>query len=163
MDLNSFDIRYSELEDLDYLEKWFVDPSACLDFPFTFDMRESALRNWIGFSKFKASLTGILSGTPCAVGTLFLMPYKKVAHHCGVYLIVAPESRRNGIGEAMVRNLCHLARERFRLEAIHVELYEPSLCLPLLQKLDFQLIVRQERFVHVDGNFRARLLMEKQL
>ena len=77
-----FDIRYSENEDLAGLERLFEEPSACDDFPFGFDERKDALKNWIGFSKYKASLTGTIKGEPVAIGTLFLMPYKKVAHHC---------------------------------------------------------------------------------
>ena len=69
-----FDIRYTELGDLSSLSEWFSLPNACDDFPFGPEEKEEALKNWIGFSKFKASLTGTISNVPCAVGTLFLMP-----------------------------------------------------------------------------------------
>src|SRR3990167_1597264 len=100
-----YDIRFSELDDLAALTQWFSQPNACDDFPFDSEEKEDALKNWIGFSKFKASLTGTIEGTPCSIGTLFLMPYKKVAHHCSFYLIVDPLHRRRGIGTSMIRNL----------------------------------------------------------
>lgn len=156
-DLSGFDIRFSELNDLPFLQNWLSTPESCDPFPFGFDEREDALKNWIGFSKFKASLTGTLDGVPCAIGTLFLMPYKKVAHHCSFYLVVDPAHRRKGIGSAMVRNLLHLAKTRFRLESVHVEIYEPSLLLPILQKQGFEQFARQENFV--EGR-RARILLE---
>ncbi|HSX25585.1 MAG TPA: hypothetical protein VLE89_01090, partial [Chlamydiales bacterium] len=85
-----YDIRFSTPEDLTYLQEWFSTPESCEFYPFGFAEKEEALKNWIGFAKFKASLTGMIGETPCAVGTLFLMPYRKVAHHCSFYLIVDP-------------------------------------------------------------------------
>ena len=160
MELKGFDIRFSSMDDLSYLNEWFSEPDACLDYPFGFAEREEALKNWIGFSKFKASLTGMIEDKPCAVGTLYLMPYRKVAHHCSFYLIVDPAHRRKGVGTSMVRNLLHLAKTRFRLESVHAEIYEPSALLPILEKLNFGLFARQENFVRINGCSRARLLLE---
>lgn len=159
-EIPGYDIRYSVMEDLEWLEKWFLDPVEAEGFPFSFEEKEMPLKNWIGFSKYRASLTGVIDGAPCAVGTLFLMPYRKVAHHCSFYLIVSPEHRRRGVGTSMVRNLAHLAKTRFRLEAIHAEIYEPSPMLPLLEKLAFVPFARQENFECIDGVYRARILLE---
>ncbi len=148
------------MEDLSYLQDWFQDPSACDDYPFNASEKEDSLKNWIGFSKFKASLTGMIDEVPCAIGTLFLMPYRKVAHHCSFYLMVDPKHRHKGVGTSMLKNLLHLAKTRFKLESIHVEIYEPSPLLPLLLKMGFKEFVRQENFVKIDGKPRARLLLE---
>ncbi len=155
-----FDIRYSDEGDLESMIGWFSPKKACDDFPFGVEEKDEALKNWIGFSKFKASLTGVLGNAPCAVGTLFLMPYKKVSHHASFYLMVDPNHRRKGIGTSMVRNLMHLAKTRFRLESIHAEVFDPGPLLPLLQKMEFEVFARQENFVHLEGQVRARVLME---
>ena len=160
MSLENFDIRYSEESDVELLRAWLPDALSCEPFPFGFAERDEALKNWIGFAKYKASLTGMLGETPCAVGTLFLMPYKKVAHHCAFYLLVAPEHRRKGIGSSMVRNLAHLAKTRFRLESLHAELFEPSPLRSVLDKLGFQPFARQDNFVHLSDGPHARVLME---
>ena len=158
--MTDFDIRFSEMEDLPALQAWFTDPLACDDFPFGFEEKEGALANWIGFSKYKASLTGLIKDKPVAIGTLFLMPYKKVAHHCSFYLMVDLEHRRQGIGTSMVRNLLHLAKTRFRLESVHAEVFEPSGLQPLLEKLDFAPFARQEDYVKIGDCFRTRVLLE---
>lgn len=158
--LSDFDIRYSEPGDLEVLTRWFSIEGACDDFPFGDDEKEEALKNWIGFAKYKASLTGMLHNVPCAVATLYLMPYKKVAHHASFYLIVDPEHRRKGVGLSMLRNILHLAKHRFHLESVHGELYEPSLMYPLLKKMGFEVFARQENFVHINGCSRSRVLME---
>ncbi len=158
--LEEFDIRFSTLEDIDPLMSWFSLPGATDDFAFDEEEMEPALKNWIGFAKYKASLTGLWKGEPCAIGTLFLMPYRKVAHHCSFYLIVDPQHRRKGIGSSMVRNLLHLAKTRFRLESVHIELFEPSPLLSIVQKQQFELFARQEDYVNMNGCSRARLLLE---
>lgn len=158
--LENFDIRFSIPEDLESLQLWFSEPGATDDFGFEPDEMDGALKNWIGFAKYKASLTGHFQDKPCAIGTLFLMPYLKVAHHCSFYLIVDPEHRRKGIGTSMVRNLLNLAKTRFRLESVHVEIFEPSPLLPLLQKQNFEIFARQEDYVKKEGCTRARILLE---
>lgn len=161
MDIPGFDIRFSELDDGAYLSSWLSYPDACDDFPFSFEEKDDAVKNWIGFSKYKASLTGTMEGTPCALGTLFLMPYKKVAHHCSFYLVVDPEHRRKGIGTSMVRNLLHLAKTRFKLESVHAEIFLPSALESVLLRLDFGPFARQDGFVKIDENhLRPRLLLE---
>jgi len=159
-EIANFDIRYSELSDLEFLSQWFLDSASCDPFPFNSDEKEEALKNWIGFARFKASLTGTFEGKPCGVGTLFLMPYRKVAHHCSFFLIVDPEYRRRGIGTSMVRNLLHLAKTRFRLESVYVEIFEPSPLLSILQKLEFKVLAVQEDYVQVNGAFQSRVLLE---
>ncbi|HSX13637.1 MAG TPA: GNAT family N-acetyltransferase [Chlamydiales bacterium] len=159
--MEGFDIRFSELDDLAYLTTWLSFPNACDDFPFNENETEDALKNWIGFSKFKASLTGTIKDVPCAIGTLFLMPYKKVAHQCSFYLIVDPEHRRKGIGTSMVRNLVHLAKTRFKLEGMNAELFLPCNLETILDRLEFKVFARQEDFVKLGPDqYRPRLLME---
>lgn len=158
--LEGFDIRYSTEEDLPFLETCFEEANVCDYFPFSEREKKDALKNWIGFAKYKAGLVGLINDKPCAIGTLLLMPYRKVAHHGSFYLIVDPKHRKKGIGESMVKNLLHLARTRFRLESVHVELYEPSPIRSLLLKMGFQQFVRQENFVKLQGQPRARLLLE---
>lgn len=159
---SDFDIRYSVSEDHSVLQKWFADPQERRPFPFETDQEmEDVLKNWIGFTRYKAGLTGTLSGQPCAMGTLLLMPYRKVAHHASFYLIVDPLQRRKGIGNSMVRNLLHLAQTRFSLESVAVEIYEPNPILPLLEKLEFEIFARQENFVKIGGSSHARVCLER--
>lgn|SRR3990167_8873588 len=159
-DISGFDIRFTLPEDLAYLRTWFSNEAVCNDYPFSPTEKEDALKNWIGFSRFKASLTGTMNDVPCAIGTLFLMPYRKVAHHASFYLFVDPKGRRKGIGASMVRNLLHLAKTRFKLESLHVEVYDTSHLIPILEKLGFEVFARQENFIKIDGKGHARLLYE---
>ncbi|MBF8263458.1 MAG: putative acetyltransferase [Parachlamydiales bacterium] len=158
---SDYDIRYSVTEDLAILQQWLADPVERRFFPFETDQEtEDVLKNWIGFSRYKAALTGMVSGQPCAMGTLLLMPYRKVAHHASFYVFVEPGHRRLGIGTSMVRNLLHLAKTRFSLESVSVEIYEPNPIIFLLEKIGFEMFARQENFIKIDGSGHARICLE---
>jgi GNAT superfamily N-acetyltransferase len=105
-------------------------------FPMTTEKEiEDALQCWIGFCRWSCSVTATVNHVPCAIGTLFLMPYKKVAHHCLFKLIVDPHWQRKGIGNAMIRNLKHLAKNYFHLEMISIEFLKAIRSFHLLKKM----------------------------
>lgn len=155
------DIRYTYVTDTPYLRQWLEIPEVQQWFPIS-EEREIAdcVQCWIGFSRYSASITATLNGTPCGIGTLFLMPYRKVAHHCLFKLIVDPKHQGKGIGTALLRNLKHLAKNYFHLELIHIEVFEGNPCIQLLLKNGFQEYTRQEKFVKDDRGYRARILFE---
>ena len=160
MEIPGYDIRYYRSRRSLLFERVVSFPDACDDFPFDFEEKDESLKNWIGFAKYKASLTGLMNGVPCAIGTLFLMPYRKVAHHCSFYLMVDPTQRRKGIGTSMIRNLLHLAKIRFRLESVHVEIFPPSALVSVVEKLNFKPFARQDDFVKIGDCSRPRILLE---
>lgn len=158
------DVRYTTLEDTPYLREWLLSPGTLHWFPMSEEKElEDAIQCWIGFSRWSSSLTVIHEGEPCAIGTLFLMPYLKVAHHCLFKIIVNPKLRRKGIGTMLLKNLKHLAKTYFRLHLMHIEVYEGNPILELLKKSDFHEFARQEHFVKEGDRYFARILMETYL
>ncbi len=89
--MDNFDIRYTIAFDESYLRSWLSFPGISQFFPMdTFKQTDDAVKCWIAYSKYRASLTATLDGVPCGIATLFLMPYRKVAHHCIFKIIVDP-------------------------------------------------------------------------
>ncbi|NGX33216.1 MAG: hypothetical protein K1060chlam4_01277, partial [Candidatus Anoxychlamydiales bacterium] len=120
--MKELDIRYTQMSDYGHLFKWLKEKENNEWFIFSTKKEiENSARNWIGFSKFKASLTGVLNDRVVAIANLFLMPYKKLAHEAMIYLIVDKDFRKKGIGSDMLKNLIHLAKNDFKLETIFVE------------------------------------------
>lgn len=158
--LPNFDIRYAEETDVSAFSSWLPSEQACDPFPFTLDEKEETLKNWMSFARIRAGLTGTLEGRPCAIGCLFLMPYRKVAHQASFFLIVDPEHRRKGVGTVMVRNLVHLGKTRFRLESIYAEIFEPNPMIMILEKQGFQVFARQPDFIRISDCLHDRILME---
>jgi RimJ/RimL family protein N-acetyltransferase len=159
-----FDIRYTDLTDAPYLRDWLSVPEVLKWFPMSDGKEmEDAVQCWIGFSRYQCSLTALIDGEPCAVGTLFLMPYRKVAHHCLFKLVVNPAFQRQGIGRVLLKNLEHLAKHRFRIELIHIEVFEGNPLIALLKELSFHEFGTQDRFVKDGNTYLGRHLYEKHL
>lgn len=164
VDIPGYDIRFSTMEDGLSLEKWLKEPGMLHWFPMSPGKElEESIQNWIGFSRFHSSLTAVADGKPCAIGTLFLMPYRKVAHECLFKIIVDPAKQRHGIGRSLMKNLMHLAKNRFLLEFMQTDLVEGNPFLSLLQDLGFYTIAKQDNFFKEGGDYYARLLMERDL
>ena len=162
--MEEHDIRYTYVTDVLYLKQWLQSPGMLDVFPMTTEKElEDAAQCWIGFCRWSCSLTATVSHVPCAIGTLFLMPYKKVAHHCLCKIIVDPKWQRKGIGSSLVRNLKHLAKNYFHLEMMALEVFEGNPIIELLKKEGFYEVFRQEKFVKAQGVYKARVFMEARL
>jgi RimJ/RimL family protein N-acetyltransferase len=160
-DIPGLDMRYTYVIDTPYLRDWLHHPEVQKWFPVSEEREiEDAIQCWIGFSRYSSSLTATLNGTPCGIGTLFLMPYRKVAHHCLFKLVVDPKHQRKGIGSSLLKNLKHLAKNYFHLDLIHIEVFEGNPLIRLLQKFDFHEFARQEDFVKDQDGYKSRVLFE---
>lgn len=159
-----FDIRYTEMADGATMRQWLKNPDVQKEFPLSsVEEMDMFLPNWIGFYRFKCSLTAMYKDRVVGVGTLLLMPYKKLVHHCLSYIVVDPEYQRQGIGSALVRNLKHLGKDYFKFESILCEFYEGSHIEKVLEKQGFVHMLRQEKYVKENGKYRARIVMEVRL
>ncbi len=160
-DLETFDIRYTDMEDGEALGRWLDDPSLLRWFPMDGGKEKDLMvTNWIGFSKYKCSLTAVFEGRPVGVATLFLMPYRKIAHLALVYLAVDPEMRGKGVATSLIRNIKNLGKNYFRLRSVHFEIMADSPLKPILLRQGFEEIVVQENFYKREGHGVARVLME---
>jgi RimJ/RimL family protein N-acetyltransferase len=158
------DIRYTYITDITYLRQWLKTPGMLHWFPMSTEKElEDAIQCWIGFCRWSASLTATINHVPCGIGTLFLMPYKKVAHHCLFKMIVDPKFQQQGVGSSLLKNLKHLAKNYFHLEMMNIELFEGNPILDLLKKNDFYEVVVQDKFVKEEGVYRKRIVMETKL
>ena len=63
--IEGFDIRYTELSDAKYLRQWLKEPGVRCWFPMHDDVEiEDAVGRWIGFARYKCSLTATMNGEP---------------------------------------------------------------------------------------------------
>lgn len=156
------EIRYTVLEDAEPLKQWLLEPGVLAGFPMQDPQEvEDSVRHWIGFSKYKSSLTATIDGKPVGLATLCLMPYRKLAHQCLLSIIVSDEARGKGVGTVLMNNLMHLAKEYFGIEVIYLEVYEGNRAISLYRRFGFREIGFQKHFMKEDGEYIGKMIMER--
>lgn len=162
---SSLEIRYSDLSDGRYLKDWLLDPTVARWFPMDDPVEiEDAVHRWIGFSRYKCSLTAVKDGVPCGLATLYLQPYRKLAHQTEFGIIVGPDYRGKGVGTELLKNLIHLAKEQFRIELLHLQVYSENPAIHLYTRLGFKEFGEQKHWIKErDGTYTGRTFMEKYL
>lgn len=157
------DIRYTEMSDAPHLKEWLSDPNVNTWFPMD-DAAEidDAVMRWVSFSRYRCSLTAVQDGVPCGIVTLYLQPYRKLAHQCEFGIIVAPGYRNKGIGSDLLKNLIHLAKEYFHIELLHLQVYAKNPAIRLYKRFGFVEFGNQTHWIKErDGSYTGRIFMEK--
>src|SRR6185295_15285826 len=148
MNEGSLTIRLAVDSDQKYLVDWLLQPGVLEWFPLA-DLREveDAARIWVGYNKYGAVLTALWDSVPCGIANLYLQPYKKLAHQCLFAVIVDEKFRGKGIGTKLLRELMALAKERFHIELLHLEVYAGNPAIRLYERFGFEVYGKQRHFV----------------
>lgn len=157
------DMRYTEVGDAPFLRDWLLDPSNAKWFPMDDPIEiDDAVSRWIGFYRYRCSLTATMDGVPCGMATLYLQPYRKLAHQCEFGIIVAPNHRNKGIGSDLIKNITHLAKDQFKIELLHLQVYADNPAVHLYERFGFKEFGNQTHWIKErDGTYVGRLFMEK--
>jgi RimJ/RimL family protein N-acetyltransferase len=157
-------IRYTEMSDAKYLKEWLLQPSVARWFPMYDEVEvEDAVGRWISFCRYKCSLTAVYNGIPCGLTTLYLQPYKKLAHQCLFAIIVSEKFRNKGIGTALLSYLMKSAKEKFNIEILHLEVYEGNPAIHLYQRMGFTQYGVEPRFIRDKSEYISKIMMQKYL
>lgn len=157
-------IRFTEMDDGKYLREWLLEPSTGRWFPMSDEVEvEDSVGRWISFSRYKCSLTAVKDGVPCGLATLYLQPYRLLAHQCEMGIIVGKDHRGARIGEQLLTALMDLAKNTFRIELLHLQVYAENPAIRLYRRFGFREFGRQNRWLKDHGIFMARVFMERVL
>lgn len=160
------EIRYTEQGDAQYLKEWLMDPSVKFCFPMEDEVEiDDAVMRWISFYRYKCSLTLLKDGVPCGIATLYLQPYKKLAHQCEFGIIIGEHYRNMGLGSYLMGSLMHLAKEKFKIELLHLQACDDNPAIKLYQRFGFKEFGRQNSWIKEKENGqlvgRGRIFMER--
>lgn len=164
LEVEGLEIRYSTQSDLQFLVRWLSDPKVLRGFPLKTEQEiQQSAEYWISFHRCQASLTAMYQGQVAGIATLILNPYIKVSHHALFSIIVGEAYRNKKIGSVLLNNLCHLAKNRFHLEILYLEVYEGNPAIHLYERFGFVEVGRQTRFYKDELGYLAKITMEKNL
>lgn len=156
------EIRYTELSDAKYLKKWLLEPSVGRWFPMYDEVEvEDAVGRWISFCRYKCSLTAVYNGEPVGLTTLYLQPYRKLAHQTEFGIIVGDEFRGKGVGSKLLTSLMQLAKENFHIELLHLTVYAENPAIKLYRRFGFEEFGRQTHWIKDNGVYSGRIFMER--
>lgn len=156
------EVRYTEPEDGKYLKEWLMDGSVRRWFPMADEVEiEDAVMRWIAFYRFKCSLTITKDGVPCGIATLYLQPYRKLAHQCEFGIIIGHDFRNMGIGSYLMNSIMHLAKEKFKIELIHLQVYAENPAMNLYKRFGFKEFGRQDAWIKEENRYVGRVFMER--
>lgn len=161
--IEGLDVRYTELSDGKHLREWLREPNILRWFPMCDDIEiDDAVSRWISFARYKCSLTATLHGEPCGLVTLYLQPYRKLAHQCEFGIIVGEPFRGKGIGGHLIRNAINLGKNYFKIELLHLQVYAENPAMRLYTRWGFKEFGRQNQWIKEGPNdYRARVFMER--
>ncbi len=160
--IKDIDIRYTEVEDAKHLREWLSEPGILRWFPMLDDVEiEDAAVRWISFCKYKCSLTALYKGEPCGLTTLYLQPYRKLAHQCEFGIIVGSAFRNIGVGGELLKNIMHLAKNDFKIELLHLQVYAENPAMRLYRRYGFREFGRQNHWIKDKGIYVGRVFMER--
>lgn len=162
--VNEIRVRYTEPGDANYLKKWFLEPSTVSGFPMQGELEiNDAVVRWVSFCRFKCSLTILKNGVPCGIGTLYLQPYRRIVHQCEFGIVVGEEYRGMGIGKCLMNHLLHLAKTKFNIELIHLQVQEGNSAIRFYEKFGFKEFGRQKGWIKNANGLGSRIFMERSL
>lgn len=146
------------------LVDWLSQKDVLRWFPLA-DQREieDAARIWLSYSKLGAVLTALWDGEPCGIANLYIQPFKKLSHQCLFAIIVDEKVRGKGVGTKLLGALIHLAKDKFGIEILHLEVYEGNPAIGLYEKYGFAEYGRQKHFVKEESKYLTKILMQKRL
>jgi len=157
-------LRLAKEEDDVYLKKWLLDPEISRWFPMLDEPEiEDSVKIWCSYNKLNCGLTALWNNEPCGTCVLYLQPFKKLAHQCLFAIIVDDEHRGKGVGTKLLEDLIDLAKNRFSIQLLHLEVYEGNPAIHLYQRFGFTEYGKQNHFIKEDHTYISKILMQKRL
>jgi GNAT superfamily N-acetyltransferase len=164
MKSNSQTFRFTSPEDAPYLHEWLNEPSILRWFPM-YDAKEieDAVRIWVSYARIHAGLTVEWEGKPCGFANLYIQPFRKLAHTCLFSIIVQKQMRGKGIGKSLLEELMKLAKMKFHIEILHLEVYEGNPAKKLYERLGFVEFGCHKKSIKEEQGYLDKHFMQKPL
>lgn len=160
----TIEIKESQIEDGELFQNLLLQPDVLQYFPM-YDLREikDSVRVWEIFCRKGASLTAHKDNVKCGLAFLNLQGYKKFAHQCLITIIVDQKYRNQGIGKKLLEDLFVLAKQKFHMELLHLEVYETNPAVNLYRRMGFTEFGLHQRFIKEQNRYIGKIFMQREI
>ncbi len=160
----SLSFRISEDGDAPYLTRWLSDPEILVWYPMCNEREiEDSVKIWLGYAKVKSAITALWDGVPCGMALLYIQPFEKLAHQFLFAIMVERGFRNKGVGAALIEELMRIAKQDFKIEILHLEVYEGNPAINLYRRLGFLEYGSQAHIIKEMGKYRGKIFMQREL
>jgi ribosomal protein S18 acetylase RimI-like enzyme len=157
-------IRQTDSKDEPFLRECFKEKEILHWYPMESEAEiEDCVRVWMNLSEIKAGLTAEVDGNPAGMIILYIVPFKKFAHQCLFGIIVSRPYRGKGIGRKLIEEAKKLAKEKFKIEILHLEAYEENPAIALYEKTGFKQYGIERNFIKEGTKYFNKILMQQEL
>lgn len=162
--MDDIKIRNSKPGDITFLVQWFLEPGTLKWFPMKYRAEvEDAARNCLFYARYNAAWTATYKNVPCGFINLYLQPFQKLSHQCLFPIIVTSKFRGKGIGSKLIKHAINEGKNKFKLEYLHLEVYQGNPAKALYEKLGFVQYGVHKRFIKDGDEYLDNHLMQKKL
>jgi ribosomal protein S18 acetylase RimI-like enzyme len=157
------EIRFTVEEDGEAWRRWLTQKDVEAFYPMANEHeRNESVKRLQSFCKYRCALTAVLDGEVAGIAYVNLHPYRKIAHQ-GLFTIIVDEKfRGKGIGRALLESLERLSRDSFKLESLHLEVYEGNPAIRLYRRMGYREFGFQGHWIKEGpGDYRGKIFMEK--
>lgn len=160
----NLEFRATDIHDLPFLKRWLLTGEILKWFPMCNEKEvDDSIRIWSGYAKIGAAITVECEGVICGMANLYVQPFKRFAHQALFSIVVDEKYRGKGIGRRLLEELEKMAKEKFGIEILHLEVYDGNPAQYLYEKMGFKQYGKQEKFIKEEGRYNAKIMMEKRL
>ena len=158
------EIRHTTEKDGDDINRWLQDPQIQKWFPVkTQEEIDFTVHAWTEYAKYGCALTATILGEVAGSAVLYLQPYKRMAHQCLFAIIVDEKFRGQGAGTKLLSSLFSMAKKRFSLQMLHLEVYRGNPAVSLYERLGFKHCGVREKFLKDGDEYFDQIIMQKTL
>jgi RimJ/RimL family protein N-acetyltransferase len=157
-------IREATEQDFDVIKSWLLEKDILQWFPMESDKEvEDAARIWVYYARLKSCFIAEINSIPVGTILLNITNLEKIQHQCLISIIVSQNYRNQGIGTKLLNYVEKVAFEEFKIELLHLEVYENNPAKRLYEKVGYETYGLHPNFLKENGGYKSKILMQKWL
>jgi putative acetyltransferase len=159
-----FTIRKSTVDDAKYIKEWLMQPGVLQWFPMSDEKEiDDSAKVWVSYSALESCFIAEINGEAVGSVLLNISQFEKIKHQCLISIIVSEKYRGQGIGRKLLEYIERVAKEKFHIQLLHLEVYENNPARRLYERVGYEVYGAHPKFIKEQNGYKSKILMQKWL